>query len=110
MANVSKGYGVGDTVYVAYPHPSSNYFSPQQRVVKQVDVNSATNEAVVFFEAGEKVQDGAVQTVYTTQVLCATAIINDIIVKADATVNIDTTTSLGSTVSQPTLSLGRVDA
>ena len=110
MANVAKTYGIGDTVFVAYPFPSSNYFTAQSRVVKSVDTNSATNEAIVKFTNGEDVVDGAVVTVYATAALASAAIITDVIAKADAAAVLDATTSLGSTVGQPTLSIGRVDA
>ncbi len=110
MSNVAKGFGVGDTVWVAYPHPSSLFFTPQQRVVKNVEVTTGTNEALISFEAGERVQDGADQTVFTTQALAATKIVDDVIARVDTTVNLDATLSLGSTVSQATLSLGRVDS
>lgn len=110
MADISKIYGIGDTVYVAYPFPNSLAFVPQERVVKEVQVLDSANEAIVFFEDGEKVQDGADQTVFETEALCATKIVDDVITKADAAVNLDATLSLGSTVSQAALSLGRVDA
>lgn len=110
MADASKDYGVADTVFVAYPFPSSLAFVPQQRVVKGIDINSATNESIVTFDDGDKVQDGAIKTVYTTQALAAKAIVDDVIVKVDATVNLDTTTTVGSTAAQTALSLGRVDA
>jgi len=110
MADVAKGYGVGDAVFVAYPHPDTLFFTPQARIVKKVDINTATNEAVVFFEVGEKVIDGADQTVFTTQALCATKIIDDIISKADATVNLDATTTTASAGGAAALSLGRIDS
>ena len=109
MANVAKGYGIGDTVFVAYPFPSNDAFTPQSRVVKDVKVNSATNEAVVTFTNGVDVIDGTVQTVFTTQALAAKAIFDDVIAKVDATVNLDTTLSVASTVGQTALSLGRVN-
>ncbi len=111
MADVAKTYGVGDSVFVAYPFPSTLAFTPQARTVKSVDINSSTNEAVVKFTDGADVIDGAVQTIYDTNVLCATAIIDDVIAKIEATVLIEgLSNSLGSTVSQPALNLGRVDA
>jgi len=111
MADVAKSYGVGDTVFVAYPFPSNNYFTPQSRVVKSVDVISGTNEANVKFTDGEDVVDGAVVTVYDTEVLCATAIIDAVIAAIDATVIIEgLSTSVLSAAGQPALSLARVDA
>ena len=110
MADITKIYGVGDTVWVAYPFPNTLSFVPQERVVKEVQILDSANEAIVFFVSGEKVMDGDDQTVFETQIACATKIVNDVISKADIAVNLDTTLSLGSTASQPTLSLGRVDA
>lgn len=110
MADVAKIYGVSDTVFVAYPFPNTLSFSPQSRVVKQVQILDSANEALVFFESGEKVQDGADQTIFETQALCATKIVDDVIAKIDASVNLDTTTTVASTVAQTSLSLGRVDS
>lgn len=111
MADVAKTYGVGDSVFVAYPFPSNLAFTPQARTVESVDVNSATNEAIVKFTDGADVIDGATATVYDTEVLAATAIIDDVIAKIDATVILEgLSNSLASVVSQPALSLGRVDS
>ena len=107
---ITKSYGVGDTVYVAYPFPHILAFYPQTRVVKNCQINSATNEALVSFENGDSVQDGAVQTVFTTAALAATAIVNDVIAKIDATVNVDETLSMVSTAGATALSLGRVNS
>ena len=109
MAAISKSYGIGDTVYVAYPFPHSLAFYPQTRVVKSVQINSATNEALVSFVSGDSVQDGAVQTVFTTAASAATAIVDDVIAKVDDAVNVDTTTSIASTAGATALSLGRVN-
>ena len=108
MAAITKSYGIGDTVYVSYPFPHVLAFYPQTREVKSVQINSATNEALVSFENGDSVQDGAVQTVFTTAALAATAIVDDVIAKIDATVGIDTTLSIASTAGATALSLGRV--
>lgn len=110
MADVTKIYGVGDTVYVAYPFPNSLAFVPQERVVKQVQILDSVNEAIVFFEDGEKVQDGADQTIFETEALCATKIVDDVITKVDVAVNLDETLSLASVAAQAALSLGRIDA
>ena len=109
MAAITKSYGIGDTVYVAYPFPHVLAFYPQTRVVKSCQINSATNEALVSFVSGDSVQDGAVQTVFTTAASAATAIVNDVIAKVDDAVNVDTTTSIASTADQTALSLGRVN-
>ena len=109
MAAITKSYGIGDTVYVAYPFPHVLAFYPQTRVVKNCQINSATNEALVSFENGDSVQDGAVQTVFTTAASAAKAIVDDVIAKIDDAVDIDTTTSIASTAGATTLSLGRVN-
>ena len=108
MAAITKSYGIGDTVYVAYPFPHILAFYPQTRVVKSCQINSATNEALVSFENGDSVQDGAVQTVFTTAASAATAIVDDVIAKIDAAIDIDETLSIASTVGLKALSLGRV--
>ena len=110
MAAITKSYGIGDTVYVAYPFPHILAFYPQTRVVKSCQINTATNEALVSFENGDSVQDGAVQTVFTTAALAATAIVDDVIAKVDATVNVDETLSMVSTAGATALSLGRVSS
>jgi len=110
MADVAKIYGVGDNVFVAYPFPNSLSFSPQARVVKEVQILDSGNEATVFFVSGEKVQDGADQTVFEDEALCATKIVDDVIAKIDAAVNLDATTTVASAGAQPALSLGRVDS
>ena len=107
---ITKSYGVGDTVYVAYPFPHILAFYPQTRVVKSCQINTATNEALVSFENGDSVQDGAVQTVFTTAALAATAIVDDVIAKIDDTVLIDETLSMVSTAGATALSLGRVNS
>ena len=109
MAAITKSYGIGDTVYVAYPFPHVLAFYPQTRVVKNCQINSATNEALVSFVSGDSVQDGAVQTVFTTAASAATAIVDDVIAKVDAAVNVDTTQSIASTAGATALSLGRVN-
>lgn len=110
MAAVSKTYGIGDTVFVAYPFGSSLYFTPQSRVVKQVDTITGTNEAVVNFENGEKVQDGVNQTIFLTSPLAAKKIVDDIIIKSATAVSFDTTTSSASTAGLASVSLRRASA
>lgn len=109
MADIAKDYAIGETVWVAYPFPSPNYWTPQERTISKAEMLDSDNEALVYFTDGEPVQDGAVDTIYDTEALCAAAIIDDVIAKADATVNLDATTSVASTSGQPSLSLGRVD-
>lgn len=111
MAAVSKAYGIGDTVYVWFHDSYTLQSLPQSRVVRNVTVNTATNEAVVEFTTGEKVTDGATARVFTTQALCAAAIISDVITRYDACAVLDTgTTSGASTAGQPTLGLVRSSA
>lgn len=100
MSAVSKSYGIGDTVYVWFHDSYTLQTLPQSRVVRNVTVNTAGNEAVVEFTTGEKVTDGATARVFTTQAACATAIINDVISRYDACVDLDTTTSGASTSGQ----------
>ena len=112
MANITKGYGIGDTVFVAYPFPDALAFIAQSRVVKDIRNYEADNDCLVSFTNGSDVFDGTgvLQAVFTTEALASTQIIDNVIIKADAAANLDATLSLGSTVSQPTLSIGRVDA
>lgn len=108
---ISIAYEVGEEVFVAYPFPSENFFNAQSRIVKEVRVLASGDDALVKFEDGNDVQDSdSAPTVFTSVELASTAIVDDIIVRSNAVANIDPTTSLGSTVSQPTLNLGRVDA
>lgn len=109
MANVAKGWAIGDTVFVHYIGSIQNQFLPISRVVKNVTVNSSTNESVVEFTTGNSVVDGAVVAVYTTQILCAAGIVTWMIAQSVAVVTLDSgTTSVASTVSQPSTTLGRV--
>ncbi len=108
MGTISKTYEVGDTVWVAYPFPSSLAFTAQSRVVSKVDVLAASNEANVSFTDGGAVLDGAVQTVYLTEALAAAAIVTDVIAKSAATVALDATLSVASTASQASTTLGRI--
>lgn len=108
MADVSKSYGVGDTVYVAYPFGNSLFFSPQTRTVKNVFIKDGDNEAGVEFTDGQRVNDGAIQTVYDTEALCAAAIITDVILRSAATAVLDATLSIVSTAGQASTTLGRI--
>ncbi len=107
MADVAKGYAIGDTVWVHYINTSLQ-FVPQSRVVHRVNVNSSTNNAVVEFTNGDSVTDGAVVTVYTTQALAANGIVDWGIVQLAASVVLDVETSVASTASQASTTLGRV--
>ena len=109
MADVAKTYGVGDTVFVTYPHPNALGFLPQQRTVANVEILDGANEAIVTFTDGDKVQDGAIVTVYDTQALAAAAIVTDAIAKTAAAVALDATNSVASTGGQASVTLGRVD-
>lgn len=109
MGTISKSYAVGDTVYVAYPFPSAQYFVAQQRVVKSVDVTADPNVALVRFTNGASVQDSdATQTIYLTEALAAAAIVTDVISLSAATVALDATTSEVSTAGNASTTLGRI--
>ena len=112
MANITKGYGIADTVWVAYPFPSANTYIAQSRVVKDIGSYEADNDCLVSFTNGESVFDGAgaLQAVFTTQALASKQVVDNVIIAVDAAVNLDTTTTVGSTAAQTALSLGRVDA
>ena len=109
MADVAKTYGVGDAVFVTYPFPNSLAFTPQARTVEKVQILDSGNEAIVTFTDGEKVQDGAIVTIYDTAALAAAAIVTDVIAKSAAAVVLDATNSIASTGGQASVTLGRVD-
>jgi len=95
---ISKGYEVSDTVWVHYQDEVDDYFTPIERIVFAVKLTSDGNVATVTFESGRDVVDSdALQTVYTTQALCATAIVSRVITATTATVLLDPTTSGAST-------------
>lgn len=108
MANVSKGYGIGDTVYVHYINSPTLQWLPVERVVSKVTTNSSTNEAVVEFTTGESVIDGATVTVYTTEAAAAAAMVSYIITQSAAVTVLDTTTSIVSTAGNASTTLGRI--
>lgn len=112
---ITKGFSVGDTVYVRYPYSATHTgvvsgFLPVSRVVTKIDFDAASNECMVSFSDGNPVRDGAITRVYTTQAACATAIITDIISNTTACVVLDTTTSSASTAGQTSVSLRRASA
>lgn len=107
MANVAKGWAIGDTVYVHYRN-TINQFVSQTRVVSRANINSSTNESVIEFESGNNVIDGAVVTVFTTAALCSNAILDWVITETVAAATLDAETSVASTVSQASTTLGRV--
>lgn len=112
MAALTISYSVGDTVYVRYAFPDSEYFAPATRVVSKIEVTASGDVATVSFTSGNTVIDSDATTrVYTTAALCATAIVDDVISRVDAAVVLEggATNSIASTASQPALSLGRVD-
>lgn len=112
MANVTKTWGIGDTVQVAYPFPSANTYVVQARTVKAIDSYEADNDCQVSFTDGESVFDGtgALQSVFTTIAAAAKQIVDNAIIAVDAAVNLDTTTTVASASGQTALSLARVDA
>lgn len=107
FAAVSKSYGVGDTVYVWFHDSYTLQTLPQSRVVRNVHVETGTNQAVVEFTTGEKVTDGSPARVFTTQASCATAIVNDVISRFDAVIDLDPTTSAASTAGLTSTRLAR---
>lgn len=95
---ISIDYSVGDTVWVAYPFPSSNYFKAVSRIVKEVKVTATGDAALVSFETGKSVNDSdAAQTVFTTEALADTAIVDDVITRSAGAVTSDATLSGAST-------------
>lgn len=109
LAAVAKAYGVGDTVFVHFKDNIALNKLPQSRVVQEVRVLDGTNIAEVTFTSGEKISDGATtsQRVYTTQVLCANAMIDAVILDFDACAVLNTTTSGASIAAATTLGLVR---
>ena len=109
---IALGFSVGDSVSVAYPFPSSNYFAPVTAVVTQIKFTAAGDVALVSFASGADVQHStAAPTCYTTIPLAAAAIVDNVIVRVDATVNLDTGTLSGaSTAGATALSLVRSNA
>lgn len=108
MANVSKGWAIGDTVWVHYTGSITNYWTPISRVVADVTVNSSGNESVVRFTSGDSVIDGATVRVYTTQALCAAGIVTAVVAASAAAVALDATTSIVSTAGAASTTLGRI--
>ena len=112
MAAVSKSYGVGDTVWVWY-HDSIDFkYIPKSRVVSQVDVNTSGNYAKVWFDSGNPVVDGSPARVFTTQALCAKAIVDAVIADTNllATIALDTTLSGASVAGSTATALVRYAA
>ena len=107
MADVAKGYGVGDTVWVHYINTSLQFVA-QSRVVAKVDINSSANNAIVHFTTGNSVTDGSVVTVYDTQALASNGIVDWGISNLASAVTLDVETSVASTASQASITLGRV--
>lgn len=107
--SISKGFSVGDTVFVWFDKSPTLEMLPQSRVVADVRVLDSSNDAEVSFTSGEKVLDGpsAAQRVFTTQALCATAIVSAAITRYNAASLLDATTSGASTAGQPTTGLIR---
>lgn len=94
---ISKGWEVGSTIYCHYQDEISDYFTPVERIVSSVKFTSDGNVSIVSFESGRDVVDtDALQTVFTTQALCAAAIIDRVIAASTATVLLDTGTLSGA--------------
>ena len=119
MANVTKGFGVGDTVYVWYKDSNSLNKLPQTRTVKKVNVDNANNTALVEFTDGDSIVDGVqaadldatpnanLKRVFTTAALCAKDMVDNVISAFDDLVAVDTTTTGASTAAGTALSLVR---
>lgn len=109
MSNVAKGFGSGDTVFVYYDKSPSLQLLPQSRVVADVRIIDGTNNAQVNFTNGDSIIDGpsSAQRVFTTQALCAAAIITNVIALYTPCVVFDTTLSGASTASNPATTLVR---
>jgi hypothetical protein len=90
MPSITKGYSVGDTVYVRYEYSADNWFLPATRIVKEIEFIAPSNVCKVLFTDGAEVLDGSVVRVYTTQAACATAIVDDLISKSAALVALET--------------------
>lgn len=106
---IAIDYSVGDTVFVSYPFPSTNYFLAQSRVVSQVKVTATGDVALVSFSNGAEVQDSnAEQTIYTTEALASAAIVTDVISRSAAACVLDATVSVASTASLASSTLGRI--
>ena len=87
MANVSRGYAVGDTVYVWYHLSSDNQYTAISRVVADVSINNSTNDGIVSFTVGDPVTDTiAIPRVFTTAALASTAMVTSIIADTAALV------------------------
>ncbi len=107
--NVAKGFAIGDTVYVWFKDSLTLEMLPQSRVVADVRVITSGNVAEISFTTGEKILDGSTtaQRVFTTQALCATAIVSAAITRYAAAVALDATTSSASTAGQTATALVR---
>ncbi len=111
MANITKGFGIGDTVWVAYPFPSSLGFIAQSRIVKDIRNVESTSDSLVTFDDGADVFDGsgALQAVFTTEALASTQIIDNVIIKALAASLLDATLSSVSTAGNAVVGIIRSD-
>ncbi len=106
---IAIDYEKGDSVFVAYPFPSNNYFKAQARTVDKVEVVDVGDVANVTFTDGEPVVDSnAAQTVFTTEPLADKAIVNDVITRSAAAVASDAELSIVSTAAQASVTLGRI--
>lgn len=106
---ITKGFSVGDTVYVRYPYSGTTIgWYPETRTVSAINFTAASDVCSVTFTDGLPVDDStATPRVYTTAALCATGIVSDIITLSATTVELDATTSSASTAGQNAVSLRR---
>ena len=109
MADVAKGWAIGDTVFVHYRDTSPELqFVAQSRVVSRCIINDSSNEAVVEFTNGVSVVDGAIVRVYTTEALASAGIATWAIAQSAPAVALDATTSIVSTAGNASTTLGRI--
>jgi hypothetical protein len=105
----SKGYDIGDTVYVNYDISGSNNWDPVSRVVATIRATGTGNVATVTFSTGNQIVDSdASSTVYTTEAAAAAARVTEVISNSASVVATDTTTSIVSTAGNSSTTLGRI--
>ena len=84
---ITKSYSVGDTVYVKVPYTNLVGWIAIEKIVSLISFTGAGNLCTVTFTDNSTVTDStATPTVFTTAKLCDTAIVNDVVSKAEAAV------------------------
>ncbi len=105
---ISKSYSVGDTVYVKVAYTNLVGWIAVEKVVRSINFTAVANVCTVTFTDSSTVTDStATPTVFTTAALCDTAIVNDVISKAEAAVveEAAVTTSISAIAQAVTLTL-----